>query len=106
MAAIITTKDRGYATRGTYVNETLNATFSPVEDVKAISYAVTDTSKEIIKEIVRVESWLGMIAYLDVTALPVEDILKSVVHLTIAEGEPSNLITDAAEIRKVARMFS
>lgn len=105
MATIITTKDRGYANRGLYVNETLNDTFRPVEDVRFINYAVTDTTKEIIKEIVRVESWLGMIAYLDVTALPEEDILKSIVHLTLAEGEPSNLITDPAEIRKVARMF-
>lgn len=106
MAAIITTKDKGYADREAYVNETLNDAFRPVEDVRSIRYTTTDTSKEIIKEIIRVESWLGMIAYLDVTALPMEEVLRSIVHLTIAEGEPSNLIVDAGEIRKVARMFS
>lgn len=104
--AIITTKDKGYAGRGSYVDEVLNETFKPVRDVRTIRYAVTDTTKEIIKEVVRVESWLGMIAYLDVTALSEEGILRSVIHLTVAEGEPSNLIKDPDEIRKVARMFS
>lgn len=103
--AIITTKDKGYDQRRQYVNETLNDTFRPVEDVRGVMYAVTDTSKEVIKEIVRVDSWLGMTAYLDVTALPEEEILKTIVHLTIAEGNPHNLIAEPDEIRKVARMF-
>lgn len=104
--AVITTKDSGYEQRGTYVNETLNDTFRPVEDIRNIRYAVTDTTKDIVREIVRIESWLGIIAYLDVTAISEEEILKSVIHLTVAEGEPSNLVTDPTEIRKVARMFS
>lgn len=103
--ASITTKDKRYDQRAFYVNEILNNTFKPLEDIRGIKYAVTDTSKEVIKEIVRVESWLGVIAYLDVTAMPEEKILKSVVHLTMAEGEPQNLITDENAVRKVARMF-
>lgn len=100
---VVTTKEKRYEERERYVNEVLNETFKPVEDVRDIRYAVAN--RDILKEVVRVESWLGMIAYLDVTALPEEDILKSVVHLTVAEGEPKNVIADPAEIRKVARLF-
>lgn len=103
--ANITEKDKRYSERANYVNDILNNTFKPINDIKGISYAVTDTSKEVIKEIVKVESWLGMIAYLDVTALPEDKILRSVIHLTLAQGEPKNLITDADNVRKVARMF-
>lgn len=103
--ANITTKDKKYAERANYVNDVLSNTFKPIEDIKSVRYAVSDTSKEIVREIIRVESWLGMTAYLDVTALSEAQILRSIIHLTIAEGEPKNLITDADTVRKVARMF-
>lgn len=103
--ANITTKDKKYEQRASYVNEVLNETFKPIEDIKSVRYSVSDTSKEIVREIIRVESWLGMTAYLDVTALSEAQILRSVIHLTLAQGEPKNLITDAENVRKVARMF-
>lgn len=103
--ANITQKDKKYAQRASYVNEVINEALKPIEDIKSISYAVTDTAKEIVREVIRIESWLGMTAYLDVTALSDAQILRSVIHLTLAEGQPKNLITDADYVRKVARLF-
>ena len=94
-----------YNQKAQYVNEVLRCAMLPMDDFGSIEYARCSITEE---EYIRVSDKIGGVAYLDVTAESMEDILKNVVKLILgAEMDliPKGLITDKPKLKEVSALF-
>ena len=92
-----------YYERKEYVETVLDAALAPLQDFEAIRYAKdADTEREVIK----LSDEIGGCVFLDVTAEPLEGILKDISSIVL-KGEKAvpNIICDREEMRRVAPLF-
>ena len=87
--------------------ESLHAMLAPLQDFDSIKYARNAITDE---EYVKISDTLGGYAYLDVTAMDLESILKDVARV-ILNGEingnqfPKSLIYDKEKLRAIVPLF-
>ena len=94
-----------YNQKAKYVNEVLRCAMLPMEDFGSIEYARSSVTDE---EYIRIADKIGSVAYLDVTAESMEDILKSVSKIILGAEIttiPKGLITDKPKLRQVSALF-
>ena len=97
------TKGNMYQDRKEYVETILKAAFEPVTDFEGIKYVRTSNTEG---EYIRIDSLLGKISYLEVTALHKDLILKDVFVVAFdLDMQPQSLITDKVKLREVAPLF-
>ena len=94
-----------YSQKARYVNEVLRCAMLPMEDFGSIEYARSAVTEE---EYIRIADKIGSVAYIDVTAEDLENILKTVSKIILGAETaliPKGLITDKPKLRQVSELF-
>lgn len=99
--------EKYYYDRRQYVDTVLNNALMPMTDFGEIRYARSAVTE---KEFVKIADLIGGCAFLDVTAEPLEKILKDVSKIVLnselgAKFMPSNILVSAEEKRAAAALF-
>lgn len=97
------TKGMNFKNRKEYVERDLHNAFIHVDRFNGIRYAHTNDNTD--QEYIRVESIIGTVAYLDVTAMPKAQILQELACLLCFGKVPPATIEDEVKIRQVAMLF-
>lgn len=106
MEMVRNTKGEYFTARKKYI-ESLGLGLAAMRDFGAIEYARTATTDE---EVVKISDTIGGCVFMDVTALPADEILKDVARIILNDeiaqrNPPQNLITDIEKKRAVSHLF-